>query len=391
MLIQLMERTPTPAMADTIYTTILEFIRAHAPLGKTRLFWTNSENDWPDLVIAPLREIWREMCTSEPQEQYLYVRNLKIKLLNDVLAEEKIARVETNPSSLHYALLNRSESNTWNSFVNGVMRILSPNIGPRRDTKQQGTPKAEYASRKSKRRSAKSPIKSSQEEASETSGMDITGANDAVASDQLLSDWQKSRLQVDSINFACRVSSLELLENLFALIYPIHPNFVDGIVDSFSSIPTDAERIFFLNKFSGNSPSRLALIDRMLVQYFENNSTALQKRSNATTTVPSVKKMMGFYWDLRPIHMIKRPDDTSPKSNFIILSTLLLHALDALDFPIGFSAEDCNICITKAKLIHNQTLALAKVESVFYSEEIDQAIDCTRDLQDFVIACTPNA
>ena len=368
---------------------VLEYVRALSSNGQFRVFWTHSKNDWPDVVNGPLRELCIALGASEMNMQSIYGLLLQLRLISDTLAEERQNGKESSPGSLHTTLIDTFSSNEWSYFVSRVFKVLSPNVNTR--VKGDETKASEHPSRKKRRR--KSSPKASTTETSSNS-MYISDLSSTASSSQMETQteadesWMQKRLVLERHVYAVRMAMLELLENMFVILYPHQSNLLDDIVSGFAGLPTDAERVFFLNKFMANPQTRLAVLDVILMQNFERNTSNLAKKRNSVTSgAISVQKMVNVYLDLRPIRMPKRPDEgLVPKSNYHILSTLLIHMLDALNFPTAFSKADIVTCVEKTRLFCNETKTLPQQETIFTVQEIDNAIEAACDLYEFVTA-----
>ena len=383
--ISLILRSPTPTIADNVYAMVLEYVRTFSSNGKIRLFWTHSANDWPDVINGPLRELTFALGAYQVNLQVIYGLLLQLRLISDTLAEERKNGKESSPGSLHATIVDKFESQEWSYFVTRAFKVLSPKVDPRsKETK------TEHASRKKRRR--KSPVKPSPSTAIPITSMDVSDPSTSTPSTQtegqstVDESWMQKRLVLESHVYAVRMTMLEVLENIFVILYPRQANILDEVVSGFADLPTDALRLFFLNKFMASPQSRLALLDVLLMQHFERNSSSVARKTYTVTSGGvGVDKMLTVYWDLRPIRMPSRPEDgVAPKSNYIILSTLLLHMLDALNFPSAFSASGLDTCVEKARLLYNETKILPSQETIFTEEEIDNAIEAARDLYEFV-------
>jgi hypothetical protein len=373
---------PTKAFADNIYEMVMEYVRSFSGNGKMKLFWTKSKNDWPDVINGPLRDLTLAISEHTPHLQWIYVLSLRMRLLNDVLAEERVTGKISTTGSFHHALLTTVSNSDWRGFVSKAFKVMAPMDWSK--TTEEG--KSEWAS--TKRRKRKEPAKKasaaqSSAEAASPSKMEV----DPVLGDE----WIPLRMELAPDVYDIRVCLLELLENLYVLLAPGNPNFSEPIVDGFCSFTTDAERFFFINKFVATPSTRLPLLDHLLMSIFVRNTSTLQKKANLVTEAPSTKKLMTVYWDLRPAQMIKRPEGMSPKSNYALLATLLLHILDSLEFPNHFSDEDIRKCAEKAKLLHSEAKSVGKRESVYTTDEIELGIEHTQDLMNFVSAFVPQS
>lgn len=405
--IALLLKSPTTTIADLVYGMILEFVRTYCRKGNIRLFWTNTANDWSDLIMGSLRDLTASVAEGEAGEQAVYVKLLQIRLIVDALGEERSAGTSEAPSSLHQALLNYVSTGSWRSFVGRIFKLLSPpksedealhenpNAKKERKAKHTGSRPSARSRRVTRSRQANKDGLMDTDEPSmdngdkhesedalhstQSSAADSTTVKmDTGADEDLIESWMHECLSLSDSEYRLRTVLLQLLESLYVLLFPKHENFVDDIVNGFGTLPNDAERLFMLNHFSASIPARLALLDRLLMQNFS------ELRHHAVTNTPSIPKLMKRYWLLRPLALAEFHSSRRPKSNFTILSTLLLGILDLLDYPNSFKPTEAQECIKMAEDLQGDAQELLGQSSLFLPEEIAQSLAFVQDLVTYV-------
>lgn len=397
----LLLRSPTTTIADLVYGMILEFIRTYGRKGTIRLFWTNSPSDWSDLINGSVREVQIAMNGAEYKEQAIYVHTLYLRLILDVLAEERSSGASQAPNSLHQSLINHVSSGDWRSFVGRIFKLLSPpkkeeendikNRPPKRARRAKATGTRAGARGKRGRNAmdadddeSKAQEKHEEEEApaSQTSTTESTTSKTGTAMDEdVVEDaWIKECHTLTPSLYRCHAALLELMEALYVLLFPTHPNFTDDLVNGFSTLPNDAERLFVLNHFEASPSSLLALLDGIIMGSFDDTA------QREATDMPSIPKLMNKYWHMRPIQMAEVHGHNRPRSNFTILATALLNVLVSLNYPTAFSAEERSECLVQAQEIHTEAQALLQATSIFTPEELARSISATQDLIDYISA-----
>lgn len=377
-LLHYLDKAPTTAMIDSIVSTLLEFIRAFGGNSKVRLIWTNSEEDWQDLVADPLIKLGKSQEYSDDGVHARYVAYTKVRLLNDILAEERVSGKNGAPASFHSALLNHCNSHQYKSIVTKVYNIIAP------QKKEDNLPGAtEYASKKIKRgaKLAKATASIAASQYPNAMDTDPTPSQEHAVQDE---SWMQLRQNWDELTLKIRVVVVELLQNLASFLHAKFPQFVAEIDDGFKTISDDNNRVFFLTRFEPPPPMRIAFLDLVLMGSFERGQAAVVKKSTHVAAVGGIQKLLDTYWDLRPIAVGKREKGTEPRSNWLILCTCLLQMLDALDFPKTFTHDQLVICRTKAQHILGEANGLASRETIFTAEEIQRGVEAAQDLYNFV-------
>lgn len=397
----LLLRSPTTTIADLVYGMILEFVRAYGRKGTIRLFWTNSPADWSDLINGSTRDLLHAMSGTEHKEQAIYVHSLQLRLILDVLAEERSSDASQAPNSLHQSLLNNVSTGEWKSFVIRIFKLLSPpkkeeedvhNERPKRGGRRPKATAARAGTRGKRGHNAMdaddeskaSEEKHEEEEtpASQTSTAESTASKTDVAMDEdtVEDAWIKECHTLTPSMYHCHALLLEFMEALYVVLFPTHPSFADAIVNGFSTLRNDAERLFVLDHFEASPPSLLALHDGIIMGSFDDTD-----KREATDT-PSIPKLMNKYWYMRPIKLAEISGLTRPRSNFTILASSLLKILVSLNFPTAFSAEEVSTCLEHAQQIHSEAQALLQADSIFTPEEIARSISITQDLVEYISA-----
>lgn len=403
----LLLRSPTTTIADLVYNMILEFIRTYARRGNIRLFWTNTPNDWSDIIKFSLLELTGATKARDQSEHAIYVQGLKLRLILDTLAEERSSGHFDAPNSFHQCLLRHVSGSSWKDFVTRIFRLLAPPKPEEEVRREPKTPKrAKATSSKSKRGAKRSAAQAKDsnamasddveakvegqaaddEDGNVTSTQPSTADSTPSKADHLMDEdlpedsWTRECLPLSQTEYGIRTILLQLLETLFVFLFPTHSNYTDNIVDGFATLPSDAERLFMLNHFNSASDPHLALLDGIIMQNFE----ATEKQESTYT--PSVPKMMNSYWNMRPIKLAEVHSSNRPRSNYTMLATLLLKTLDCLDYPNAFSPMEITQCVVYAHSLMAEVKALTTSTTVFNPDEIATAVAAAQDLVTYVVS-----
>lgn len=407
----------TTTIAENVFGMVVEYIRALAGKGTIKLFWTNTANDWSDLIVIPIRELSFVLKANKSNESAIRVQTLRLRVISVVLSEEKRAGVSSLPTSLHSAFARHTKLSDWKSFVSKVFTLIVP---PRSASEPEekpieivatrsssARPKKAAAAPKAKKTSAKNAAKmdlvdellaeatesslmaeivseASQsshpaDEGSKTGSPNSKFAKPGETSNGALQTGENAP-QTSEALYDVQVALLHLLEQLYSLLHPRNYSFANNIVDGIVTAPTDEKRFFILDRLNGDSASRLALLDSILMQSFQ-----IDKKTGFNVDVPLGKlKLLNVYLHLRPLTEHTRLPSFTPKSNYNLLAKLLLGVLETLEFPNDFTKNEIASCVSTAKALRSEAEDLANKRTIFNEKEINEANASTQDLLDFV-------
>lgn len=365
--IAVIAHSATIAVGDNIYGMILEYVRTYSRNMDIKLFWTNTSEDWPDVLQNALLELITAINHETPTMTWVYLCAARIRLINDVFAEERVNDKITTPGSLHHALHETVSYTKWKKVVNQIFKAFAT-----KDISEGGD-QIDSSPPKSQTKSANGKNKSTVDSASLSTPMDTDPPEPE--------NWISRRLESDPVMYDIRMSLIELLDNLYRLILPTNPDYLSLVQDQLLLLPSEKELLFVIKKFTATPETRILYLDALICATFVRNPT--KNSVPSLSSKPSVAKVVNVYWNLRPVASQKR-ENRSRKSSYAFLSFLLLQILDTYDYPTKFSSDDVATCVELSKQLYDEVMALDPERCSFTKEEIDSAVDHSRDLLDFV-------
>lgn len=268
-LYKIIEEAQNQTTLQMSYCAILQFVRTNLDQEDKNVFWNNTQDDWENLILVPLKHFLKTLKEEFSWSQ-IFTLNTLLKLLNEIIAEERCAEMQYHPSSLHTTIRTYADQKFCN-FTKLAFEILGQ----------------------------------------------LCFENFSKLDDPNNKIHHKKALLISS-----RYEILEIIKNVSYLL-ELQSTKLEWIVYGFNDLPSKNDKIFFLSNLSLKKQQTLYILDYILVK----NYLVSRIEKNLSDLQPSVFKLIEYYFKLRPIPHKLRSQDYKMFSDYCILIVIMTYII----------------------------------------------------------------